>query len=53
MKANIPCPQNGLTPLVLAASHGHEAVVRLLLDSKATIDTADKVSGSDLEVAED
>ena len=48
MKAGIPCPQNGWTPLIEAASNGHEAVVRLLLDSKAAVDTANNVSGSEV-----
>ena len=37
--------QDGWTPLRLAASNGHEGVVRLLLDSKAAVDAADKVGG--------
>jgi len=37
--------QNGWTPLCSAARKGHEGVVRLLLDSKAAVDTADNVSG--------
>ena len=37
--------QNGWTPLYLAAFNGHEGVVRLLLDSKAAVDIADKVGG--------
>ena len=48
MKAHIPCPQDGWTPLNSAASNGHEAVVRLLLDSKAAVDTANNVSGSEV-----
>ena len=37
--------QDGTTPLNSAASSGHEGVVRLLLDSKAAVDTANDVSG--------
>ena len=37
--------QDGSTPLSAAASSGHDAVVRLLLESKAGIDTAKKVRG--------
>ena len=37
--------QDGWTPLRLAASNGHEGVVRLLLDSKAAVDTASNVGG--------
>ena len=37
--------QDGWTPLYSAASSGHEGVVRLLLDSKAAVDTASNVSG--------
>ena len=37
--------QGGMTPLYSAAFYGHEGVVRLLLDSKAAVDTADKVGG--------
>ena len=37
--------QDGITPLGSAASKGHEGVVRLLLDSKAAVDTADNVGG--------
>ena len=37
--------QDGITPLNSAAGKGHEGVVRLLLDSKAAVDTADKVGG--------
>ena len=36
--------QDGSTPLNAAASSGHDAVVRLLLESKAVADTANKVS---------
>ena len=36
--------QDGSTPLSAAASSGHDAVVRLLLESKAAADTVDKVS---------
>ena len=36
--------QDGITPLRSAAGKGHEGVVRLLLDSKATVDTANNVS---------
>ena len=49
MKADIPCPQGGWTPINAAASKGHEAVVRLLLDSKAAVDTANNVSGSEVK----
>ena len=35
--------QEGVTPLNSAASLGHEAVVQLLLEFKAAVDTADKV----------
>ena len=38
--------QDGWTPLRSAARNGHEGVVRLLLDSKAAVDTANNVSGS-------
>ena len=37
--------QDGVTPLNFAACDGHEGVVRLLLDSKAAVDTASKVGG--------
>ena len=37
--------QDGTTPLCSAAGKGHEGVVRLLLDSKAAVDIADKVGG--------
>ena len=37
--------QDGWTPLRLAAGEGHEGVVRLLLYSKATVDTASNVGG--------
>jgi len=37
--------QDGWTPLSSAAGNGHEGVVRLLLDSKAAVDTADNVGG--------
>ena len=37
--------QDGWTPLRSAAGKGHEGVVRLLLDSKAAVDTADNVGG--------
>ena len=36
--------QDGRTPLRSAAFNGHEGVVRLLLDSKAAVDTASNVS---------
>ena len=50
--------QDGSTPLSAAASSGHDAVVRLLLESKAGIDTAKKVRGcnegcSGVKVVED
>ncbi len=35
--------QGGATALIRAALSGHEAVVRLLLESKASIDAADQV----------
>ena len=35
--------QQGRTPLNVAAKRGHEDVVRLLLDSKAGVDTANQV----------
>ena len=38
-----PPPQNEATPLDSAASGGHEAVVRLLVDFKVALDTADQV----------
>ena len=38
------CVQDGWTPLNSAADSGHEGVVRLLLDSKAAVDTAENVS---------
>ena len=37
--------QDGITPLYLAAGEGHEGVVRLLLYSKAAVDTASNVGG--------
>ena len=37
--------QDGWTPLISAACKGHEGVVRLLLDSKAAVDTASNVGG--------
>ena len=37
--------QDGRTPLYSAAGEGHEGVVRLLLDSKAAVDTASNVGG--------
>ncbi len=37
--------QDGRMPLNSAASNGHEGVVRLLLDSKAAVDTASNVGG--------
>ena len=37
--------QDGVTPLRSAAFNGHEGVVRLLLDSKAAVDTASNVGG--------
>lgn len=37
--------QDGRTPLRSAAFNGHEGVVRLLLDSKAAVDTASNVGG--------
>ena len=37
--------QDGERPLGSAARNGHEGVVRLLLDSKAAVDIADKVGG--------
>ena len=36
--------QDGSTPLSAAASSGHDAVVLLLLESKAAADTTNKVS---------
>ena len=42
-----------MTPLHGAASNGHEGVVRLLLETKAAVDTASNVSGSELAVAEE
>ena len=37
-------PQDGYTPLLWAANGGHEGVVRQLLEAKAAVDAADKVS---------
>ncbi|EWZ49027.1 ankyrin repeat protein [Fusarium oxysporum f. sp. albedinis] len=36
---------SGRTPLLLAAEHGHEAVVRLLLEGGAHTNAADKIEG--------
>ena len=38
-----PLWQDGATPLIAAAQNGHEAVVRLLLEHKASVDAADQV----------
>ncbi len=38
--------QDGWTPLNSAASNGHEGVVRLLVEAKAAVDTANNVSGA-------
>ena len=37
--------QNGATPLIMAAENGHEGCAKLLLEAKAAVDAADKVSG--------
>ena len=38
-------PQNGATPLIVAADLGHEGCAKLLLEAKAAVDAARNVSG--------
>ena len=38
--------QDGVTPLFMASSYGHEGCAKLLLEAKATIDAVNKVNGS-------
>ena len=37
--------QGGATPLFVAAQNGHEGCAKLLLEAKATVDSAKNVSG--------
>ena len=45
---NAATTASGVTPLILAASVGHEQIVEALLDAGAAVDTADRTGGTAL-----